>query len=149
MAIQPDYRYQSGATGWGRPASIDAAEFDAGLRAYMLRVYNWMASGLLLTGIVAFAVVNVPAVQELFYSAMRTPSGRYVMQPTILFWIATFSPLAFMLVLSFGYHKLSKGAAQALFWAFSVCMGASLSNLAFRYTATRPRPTCRRWAASW
>jgi FtsH-binding integral membrane protein len=134
MAIQPDYRYQAGATGWGRPATIDAAEFDAGLRAYMLRVYNWMASGLLLTGIVAFAVVNVPAVQELFYSAMRTPSGRVVMQPTILFWIATFSPLAFMLVLSFGYHKLSKTAAMALFWAFSICMGASLSNLAFRYT---------------
>jgi len=139
MALQPDYRYQSGAPGsgtpgWGRTASTDTATYDAGLRSYMLRVYNWMAGGLLLTAIVAFAVVNIPAVQELFYSAMRTPSGRIVMQPTILFWIATFSPLAFMLVLSFGYNRLSKTTAQALFWAFSVCMGASLSNLAYRYT---------------
>jgi len=134
MALQPDYRYQTGAPGWGRVATADAAAVDAGLRAYMLRVYNWMASGLLLTGIVALAVVTVPALQELFYSAARTPSGRIVMQPTILFWVAALSPLAFILVLSFGIHKLSKTAVQALFWVFCVCMGASLSNLAFRYT---------------
>jgi FtsH-binding integral membrane protein len=115
-------------------ATADAAAVDAGLRAYMLRVYNWMASGLLLTGIVALAVVTVPALQELFYSAARTPSGRIVMQPTILFWVAALSPLAFILVLSFGYNRLSKTTAQALFWVFCVCMGASLSNLAFRYT---------------
>ena len=54
MALQPDYRYQTGAPGWGRTATADAAAVDAGLRAYMLRVYNWMASGLLLTGIVAY-----------------------------------------------------------------------------------------------
>jgi FtsH-binding integral membrane protein len=134
MALQPDYRFQTGASGWGRTATADAAAVDAGLRAYMLRVYNWMASGLLLTGIVAMAVVSVPAIQELFYQAVRLPSGRVAMQPTILFWVATLSPLAFVLVLSFGYNRLSKSAAQMLFWAFSICMGASLSNLAFRYT---------------
>ena len=134
MAVQPDYRYQTGAPGWGRTATADAAAVDAGLRAYMLRVYNWMASGLLLTGIVAYAVVSVPALQELFYTAARTQSGRIVMQPTILFWVAALSPLAFTLVLSFGYNRLSKTTSQALFWAFCVCMGASLSNLAYRYT---------------
>ena len=134
MAVGPDYRYTTGAPGWGRVATADAAAVDAGLRAYMLRVYNWMASGLLLTGIVALAVVTVPAIQELFYTAVQTRSGRVVMQPTILFWVAALSPLAFVLVLSFGYNRLSKSTAQALFWAFCVCMGASLSNLAFRYT---------------
>jgi hypothetical protein len=134
MALQPDYRYQTGAPGWGRTATSDAAAVDAGLRSYMLRVYNWMASGLLLTGIVALAVVTVPALQQLFYSAAQTPSGRIVMQPTILFWVAALSPLAFVLVMSFGYNRLSKTTAQALFWTFCVCMGASLSNLAFRYT---------------
>src|SRR5690349_17840207 len=133
MALQPDYRYQTGAPGWGRVATADAAAVDAGLRAYMLRVYNWMASGLLLTGIVALLVVTVPAVQELFYTTVRTPYG-LARQPTILFWIAALSPLAFTLVLSFGYNRLSKGTAQALFWAFCACMGASLSNLAWRYT---------------
>jgi uncharacterized protein len=134
MALQPDYRYTTGAPGWGRTATADAAAVDAGLRAYMLRVYNWMASGLLLTGIVAMAVVSVPALHALFYQAVPLASGRVVMQPTILFWVAALSPLAFILVLSFGYQRLSKGAAQALFWAFCVCMGASLSNLAYRYT---------------
>ena len=134
MAVGPDYRYTTGAPGWGRVATADAAAVDAGLRAYMLRVYNWMASGLLLTGIVALLVVTVPSLQALFYSAAMTPSGRVVMQPTILFWVAALSPLAFILVLSFGINRLSKGATQALFWVFCVCMGASLSNLAFRYT---------------
>ncbi len=136
MALQPDYRYTRAAPGWGRTATADAAAIDAGLRAYMLRVYNWMASGLLLTGIVAFAVAGVPALQALFYQASMLPSGRVVVQPTLLWWIATLSPLAFILVLSFGYNRLSKTTAQALFWLFSACMGASLSNLAFRYTGT-------------
>ncbi|MDO9710954.1 Bax inhibitor-1/YccA family protein [Paracraurococcus lichenis] len=134
MALQPDYRYQTGAPGWGRVATADAAAVDAGLRAYMLRVYNWMASGLLLTGIVAMLVVSVPAIQELFYTVARTGSGRLVVQPTILFWVAALSPLAFILVLSFGINRLSKSTVQALFWVFCACMGASLSNLAWRYT---------------
>ena len=60
MAFGPDNRFTTGAPGWGRTAAADAAAVDAGLRAYMLRVYNWMASGLLLTGIVAMLVVSVP-----------------------------------------------------------------------------------------
>ena len=134
MALQPDYRYPTGAPGWGRVATADAAAVDAGLRAYMLRVYNWMASGLLVTGIVAMLVVSTPALSGLFYEAVRTASGRVVMQPTLLFWVVTLSPLAFMLVLMFGINRLSKTAVQALFWGFAACMGASLSNLAFRYT---------------
>jgi FtsH-binding integral membrane protein len=134
MALQPDYRNTTGAPGWGRTATVDAAAIDAGLRGYMLRVYNWMASGLALTGIVALLVVTVPGIQQLFYSAAQLPNGRIVMQPTILFWVAALSPLAFVLVLSFGYNRLSKTTAQGLFWLFCICMGASLSNLAFRYT---------------
>lgn len=120
--------------GWGVIGTQTAAALDSGLRAHMLRIYNWMASGLLLTGIVAMLVVSVPGINALFYEAVRASNGRVVMQPTILFWVAALSPLAFMLVLSFGLHKLSKGATQALFWLFAVCMGASLSNLAYRYT---------------
>src|SRR4029450_9083128 len=50
MAVGPDYRYTTGAPGWGRVGTADAAAVDAGLRAYMLRVYNWRASGLRVTG---------------------------------------------------------------------------------------------------
>jgi hypothetical protein len=78
MALGPDNRFQTGASAWtqpfGRSAAVDAAQLDAGLRAYMLRVYNWMASGLLLTGIVAYLIAHTGAA-ELFYQVVRTPRG--------------------------------------------------------------------------
>jgi FtsH-binding integral membrane protein len=100
----------------------------------MLRVYNWMASGLLLTGIVAFAIATVPELQAVFWQVGRTAAGYRALSPTLLGWAAIISPLAFVLVLSFGYNRLSKGTAQLLFWLFSACMGASLSNLFLLYT---------------
>lgn len=133
MALRPDYRYTTGAPGWGRVATADAAAVDAGLRAYMLRVYNWMASGLLLTGIVAYLIANTPALLGLFYQAVPTARGM-VVQPTILAYVAMFAPLAFVLVLSFGINRLSKTTAQALFWVFAAVMGASLTHIFLVFT---------------
>jgi FtsH-binding integral membrane protein len=135
MALQPDYRYTTGAPGWGRVATTDAAAVDAGLRAYMLRVYNWMASGLVLTGIVAYLIANTPELQALFYQRVMTPRGAAV-QPTILAYVAMFAPLAFVLVLSFGINRLSKTTAQALFWAFAAVMGASMAHIFLVFTGT-------------
>lgn len=136
MAFQPESRWtQPSQTGWGRTAGVDAATLDAGLRSYMLRVYNWMASGLLLTGIVAYLIANTPALQELFFSVVRTPRG-YATAPTILGWVAIFAPLAFVLALSFGINRMSKTTAQALFWIFCAVMGASMANIFIVYTAT-------------
>lgn len=136
MAFGPDNRFQTGGSAWtqplGRSTAVSAAELDEGLRAYMLRVYNWMASGLLLTGIVAYLVANTGAA-ELFYQVVRTPRGNATV-PTILGWVAMFSPLAFILVLSFGINRMSKTTAQALFWAFAAVMGASMSNIFAIYT---------------
>jgi FtsH-binding integral membrane protein len=136
MAFGPDNRFQTGGSAWtqpfGRSAAVDAAQLDAGLRAYMLRVYNWMASGLLLTGIVAYLIANTGAA-DLFYQVVRTPRGNAT-APTILGWIAMFSPLAFILVLSFGINRMSKTTAQALFWAFAAVMGASMANIFAIYT---------------
>jgi FtsH-binding integral membrane protein len=134
MAFGPDTRFTTGAPGWGRTAAADAAAVDAGLRSYMLRVYNWMASGLLLTGIVAYVIASTPELMNLFWQVGRTPSGARVVSPTILGWAAILSPLAFVLVLSFGINRLSKTAAQTLFWLFAAAMGASLSNIFLRYT---------------
>jgi hypothetical protein len=133
MALQPDYRATTGAPGWGRASTADAVAVDAGLRAYMLRVYNWMASGLVLTGIVAYLIANVPELQALFYQRVMTPRGAAV-QPTILAYVAMFAPLAFVLVLSFGINRLSKTTAQALFWAFAAVMGASMAHIFLVFT---------------
>ena len=116
----------------GRPARVDGVAIDEGLRAYMLRVYNWMASGLLLTGIIAFLLVNT-GLYSVFFSQVRTPAGMAV-APTILGWVAMFAPLAFILVLSFGINRLSAVAAQALFWAFCVVMGVSMTSILLTFT---------------
>jgi len=127
MAFSPEYRSYPQAS-----AASTAAVLDAGLRAYMLRVYNWMSSGLLLTGIVAFGIAHTGAI-DLFYPVTQTPFGT-ARQPTVLAMISMFAPLAFVLVLSLGVNRLSTSAAQALFWAFCGAMGLSLTNIFIIYT---------------
>ena len=103
---------------------------DAGLRAYMLSVYNYMTSGILLTGIIAVLIGNTTAVQSLIsYNAL---TGH--ISPSVLGWIVTFAPLGVVLWMSFGINRLSTGMAQFLFWAFAVLMGASLSTIFLVYT---------------
>ncbi|HET9018682.1 MAG TPA: Bax inhibitor-1/YccA family protein, partial [Acetobacteraceae bacterium] len=127
MAISPDYRTYSGA----RTAQTEAV-LDAGLRAYMLRVYNWMTSGLLLTGITAYVIANTSLI-NLFYPLVETPYGlRHTAGP--LAWLAMIAPLGFVLVLSFGVNKLSTRTVQTLFWLFCAAMGASLTNIFLVYT---------------
>ena len=128
MALSPEYRTYPRAS-----AATTAAVLDAGLRAYMLRVYNWMGSGLLLTGIVAYLIANTEAI-NLFYPLVQTPFGM-TRSATPLAMIAIFAPLAFVLVLSLGVNRLSTRAAQGLFWVFCAAMGASLTNIFLIYTA--------------
>ncbi len=128
MAYSPQYRSYTGAT----RAAETAAVLDAGLRAYMLRVYNWMASGLVLTGIVAYAIASTDLI-NVFYPLMATPRGM-MRVPGGLAYISMFAPLAFVLVLQFGVNRLSTTAAQGLYWAFCVAMGASLTNIFLIYT---------------
>ncbi|MBT5035568.1 MAG: Bax inhibitor-1/YccA family protein, partial [Rhodospirillaceae bacterium] len=94
---------------------------DAGLRKYMLQVYNYMASGVLLTGIVAGAVASSPAAIEMIFG-----SG--------LSLVVMLAPFAFILALSFGINKMSAATAQAVFWAFAAVMGLSLSSIFLAYT---------------
>jgi len=129
MAYSPDTRTYRAS------AATSAAVLDEGLRAYMLRVFNWMASGLLLTGIVAYGISHT-ALMNAFYPAVMTQSGALVRQPSGLAFIAMIAPLGFVMVLSFGVNKLSKTAAQSLFWAFCALMGASLTSIFLIYTQT-------------
>ncbi|MBK20365.1 MAG: hypothetical protein CMM52_16155 [Rhodospirillaceae bacterium] len=101
--------------------TVDQAVFDEGLRAHMLRVYNYMASGIALTGIIALLAVSSPALMNAIYS-------------TPLQWVVMLAPLAFVLFLSFGLHRMSFFSAQAVFWMFSAAMGLSLSYIFLLYT---------------
>ena len=127
MAYTPDYRSYAPAS------AANAAVLDAGLRAYMLRVYNWMASGLLLTGVVAYAIANT-SLLDLFYPVVQSPAGYAVRTEGPLALIAMFAPLAFVLVLSFGVNRLSRTAVQGIFWAFCAAMGASITSIFLVYS---------------
>ncbi len=117
-----------------RGATVGADTVDAGLRAYMLRVYNYMLVGLGLTGAVAWLTANTP-LSNVFYNQIATPNG-VGLQPNILGWIAIFAPLGMVLLLSFRIQKMSFAAAQATFWAYAAVMGVSLSTILFVYTGT-------------
>jgi FtsH-binding integral membrane protein len=114
MAYSPDFR-STPASGYGVAGT---AAIDQGLRAYMLRVYNWMASGLLLTGVVAYGVANTSLI-NLFYHRVATEYGTRIM-PTGLGTLSMFAPLAFVLVLSFGVNRMSRSTVQALYCSFLI-----------------------------
>ncbi len=98
---------------------------DAGLRSYMLSVYNYMASGVLLTGIIA--MLFAPYAQ----GVLIQPDGQGM---SLLGWIVTLSPLGFVFAMSFGVNRMSTGTLQLLFWAFAAVMGLSMSTLFIVFT---------------
>lgn len=122
-------------TAFGARSAAQTAEFDEGLRSYMLKVYNYMASGVLLTGIIAYSLSKSPEMLSVFYNFVELGGGRIVIQSATGFGLAAmFSPLAFILVMNFGFHKLSASSLQGIFWAFAACFGISLTTVLFRYT---------------
>jgi FtsH-binding integral membrane protein len=103
-------------------ASSIGVRIDAGLRDYMQRVYGYMAGGLALTGLVAYA-----GAASGFYRSIAE---------TGLIWIVMLAPLAFVLVLSFGIQRMSAGTAMLLFWIYAAVMGLSLGSIFLVYTGT-------------
>jgi len=101
---------------------VPRAARDAGLRSYMLSVYNYMASGVLLTGIVALLFASSGMAEQVFATPLR--------------WLIILAPLAFVMVMSFGMNRLSTGTLQLLFWAFATAMGLSMSSIFLIYTGT-------------
>ncbi len=114
MAFGNDRRYMT-------TAQADAAQIDVGLREYMLRVYNYMASGLALTGIVALLVASSPAMVQLIFG-------------TPLKWVVMLAPLGFVFFMSFKIETMKASTAQALFWAFAAVMGASMASIFLVFT---------------
>src|SRR3712207_4675344 len=111
------YAWQTGT------ARAGTAVFDEGLRQHMLRVYNFMGFGLVLTGIVAFFVASTP---PLYVTIFQTPVK----------WVVMLTPLAVVFFFSFRIHPMSAATAQAAFWAFCAVMGLSLASVFLVFTGT-------------
>jgi FtsH-binding integral membrane protein len=129
-----------------------AVAVDEGLRAYMLRIYNYMAIGLAVTGLAALGIYMLSVTGEMASAAkiMRngveipariagnmylTQIGYYVYISPIK-WVIMLAPLAMVFVLSFGVERMRPAAAQAAFWVFAVLMGLSLSAIFLVFTHT-------------
>jgi FtsH-binding integral membrane protein len=105
---------------WPRTAT-GATQYDEGLRAYMLRIYNYMAGALGLTGVVAFLAASSPQFMMMLFG-------------TPLKWVVVLAPLGIVMYLSIRVSRLSVVSAQAWFWGFAVAMGLSLSTIFMVYT---------------
>ena len=109
----------------------DSKGFDAGLRSYMLKIYNYMALGLLLTGVMAFGTLNFPPLMNLMYDF--GPNGELLgrsMMGTIIFY----APLGIAIYFFMGIGRMSASTAQTVFWIYAGLMGMSLSSLGLAYT---------------
>jgi len=114
--------------------TVDQAAIDEGLRAYMLKVYNYMTTGLLLTGFIAyfFGKASVEA---------YLPGGGVVLTPlgntlfnSGLSWVIMLAPLGFVFYLSARINKMSASSAQITFWLFASIMGLSLASIFIQFT---------------
>jgi FtsH-binding integral membrane protein len=120
---QPDNRYAPSSMGARAGYAV-----DEGLRSYMLGVYNYMAGGVALTGIVAYLTYAM-AVQD----GALTPFGQ-TLYTSPLKWVVMLAPLGFVMFLGFRIQQMSIAAAQGAFWLFAAVMGVSLSSIFLVFT---------------
>ena len=118
-----------------RGFATDRAVVDAGLRAHMIRVYNYMAIGVALTGLVAWFTFQAAVTTTAGGALALTPFG-HTLFGTPLMWVVMLAPLALVFALSFGINRLSAPAAQALFFVYAALVGLSLATIFLAYTET-------------
>tara|TARA_B100001115_G_C15745144_1_gene363909 strand:- start:115 stop:879 length:765 start_codon:yes stop_codon:yes gene_type:complete len=111
-----------------------AAVMDEGLRAYMLKVYNYMATGILLTGIVALITFKMSVVTNDAGSIVGLTQIGNAIYMSGLKWIVMLAPLGIVFYMSFGINKMTAAKAQTTFWIFAALMGLSLSSILLVYT---------------
>ena len=109
---------------------------DEGLRAYMLKVYNYMTSGIFLTGIISLLLFKLSVVMTTDGSITGLTSVGNALYNSALMWIVMLAPLGVVFYMSFGIRRMSAAKAQGAFWVFAALMGASLSSIFLVYTGT-------------
>jgi FtsH-binding integral membrane protein len=123
-----DFEPRTTTTGFGSvPRAGGAVVFDEGLRHHMLSIYNYMTSGVLLSGIVALMFS---------WGGAESPAARVFTNGGPLAWLIILSPLAIVMAMSFGANKFSTGTLRMMFWGFATLMGLSLSTVLLVYTGS-------------
>jgi FtsH-binding integral membrane protein len=120
MQNQFDPRTTTGGFDPAVAVGVPRAARDAGLRSYMLKVYNYMSSAVLLTGIVAMLFAGSGFAAQVMATPLR--------------WLIILSPLAIVFAMSFGINRMKESTLQALFWSFATLMGLSMSTIFLVFT---------------
>ena len=113
--------------------SVDQAAIDEGLRAYMLKVYNYMTTGLVLTGFIAYFFGKASVAAYLPNGVALTPLGNILFNSGLA-WIIMLAPLGFVFYLSARINRMSSTSAQITFWIFASVMGLSLASIFIQFT---------------
>jgi len=117
-----------------KEAQSTTVVMDEGLRAYMLKVYNYMATGILLTGIIALLSFKMSVVTDASGAITGFTNIGNALFFSGLKWIVMLAPLGIVFYMSFGINKMSASKAQTVFWVFAALMGLSLSWILLVYT---------------
>jgi len=123
-----------------RPATVGRADVDEGLRAYMLGVYNYMAAGVALTGVVSYLVYMLAVTTDPSAAAATLANGKMLTSFGVaifaspLKWVLFLAPVAFVFFFAFRANEMSVGAAQTSFWVYAALVGASLSSILLVFT---------------
>ena len=125
-----EFNKQTSTTG----SSASEAIIDQGLRAYMLKVYNYMATGILLTGIVALITFKMAVTTDASGAIVGLEPLGQAIYLSGLKWVVMLAPLGVVFYMSFGINKMSASKAQTTFWVFAALMGLSLSSILLIYT---------------
>jgi len=147
-----DYNRNVTTAPFGQAAGQSTVAVDAGLRAYMLRVYNYMVLGLAITGLTALGIYmlsvtgDAAAAAKIVRNGLEIPArvggNMYLTQLGVtlfvspLKWVVILAPLAMVFVLSFGIERVRPATAQILFWIFAALIGLSLGSIFMVYTHT-------------
>ena len=115
-------------------SAVAGESIDQGLRSYMLKVYNFMASGILLTGFIALGLFKFSVITDQSGNITGLTSLGSAIYTSALMWVIALAPLGIVFYMSFGINKMSAGRAQTVFWIFAALMGASLSSIFLQYT---------------
>ena len=115
-------------------SAVDQAAYDEGLRAYMLRVYNYMASGLALTGIVALVIAQMSVHFNDAGQIISLTQLGHTLFNTPLKWVVMLAPLGLVFFLASKLHSMSFSGAQTTFWIYAGLMGVSMATIFMTFT---------------
>lgn len=121
-------------SGYSRPQTSArvGADIDEGLRSYMLRVYNYMAIGVAITGVVAYVTFMMAVQQTAGGGLALTQFGSFLFQSPFK-WVVMLAPIGMVFFLSARIHKMGFSTAQIAFWGFAALMGLSLASIFLVY----------------